>query len=88
MDVTFTRRGDGWRHRGRPPRRVPEKLMELLQRTYEDENQAVIPVAQHSQQEINEVVAYLRRGALDLGLRLRVQTDETAIRFYVEDKDQ
>jgi hypothetical protein len=85
MDVQYVPRGEGWRGRGRPPRRVPAELMDMLRHTYRQGDQAVIPTAGHPQQEIDEVCALLRRGAIDLGLRLRLQTSETAILFYVKD---
>lgn len=86
MEVEYVPRGEGWRHRGRPPQPVPEHLMTMLQRTYDQDDQAVIPVGGSTVDEVTEVVRLLRKGAVILGLRLRIQTDEQAIRFYVEDK--
>ncbi len=86
MDVTFVPRGEGgWRGRGRPPREVPAELMNMLRTTYQQNNQAVIPTIGASRKEVNEVVALLRRGAAILNKRLRLQTTDTAILFYVED---
>jgi hypothetical protein len=85
MEVEFTPRGTGWRGRGRPPREVPEELLDILRRTYTSGEQANIPTAGYSTPDVSEVVGLLTRGAKDLGMRLRLQTDGHAIRFWAED---
>lgn len=86
MEVTFTERGEGWRHRGRPPRVVPDALLELLHSTHHQGSQAIIPVSGSTPAEIREVVSLLRLGAERQGWRLREQHDENFIRFYAEDR--
>ena len=86
MDVTFTERGEGWRRRGRPRRVVPDALVQLLEHTYDEQDQATIPVAGSTPAEIREVVSLLRLGAERRGWRLREQHDSQAIRFYAEDR--
>lgn len=84
--MTFSPRGEGWRHRGRPPRSVPDALLELIQQSYEQRVQANVPVTGCTLPEIREVVSLLRLGADRLGWRLRVQYDSQTIRFYAEDR--
>lgn len=86
MEVMFTVRGEGWRHRGRPPRQVPQPLVDLLEATYSEGSQAIIPVAGHTPAEIREVLSLLRLGAARRGWRLRAQHDTETIRFYAEDR--
>ena len=59
----------------------------MLAHTYDQGDQAVIPTHGAPREEVAEVVALLRRGALDMNKRLRLQTTSTAILFYVEDFD-
>jgi hypothetical protein len=60
--------------------------MELLERTYEDRSQAVIPTSDSTDAEVKEVIALLKRGAKNLDKRFRYQSDGISLRFYVEDK--
>jgi hypothetical protein len=86
VEVIFTPRGEGWRHRGRPPRVVPDALLELLRQSYDSGEQANVPVAGSTPAEIREVVSLLRLGAERNGWRLREQHDDQMIRFYAEDR--
>ncbi len=84
MEVRFVPRGEGWRKPGRPPRKVPPELLEMLRRTMADGSQGVIPITGAPPEEIAEVVAVLKRGALDLAVKLRYQTNDESILFFVE----
>ena len=84
MEVRFVPRGEGWRKPGRPPRKVPAEILEMMRRTLIEGTQGVIPTSGAAPEEIAEVVAVLKRGALDLVVKLRYQTNDDAILFYVE----
>jgi cytochrome c1 len=86
MEAEYTPRGTEWRKRGTRPLKVPPVLMEMLQTTYDKQVQANIAREGASDQEVAAVVRYLKRGAEKMGKHLRVQSDDEAIRFWVEDK--
>lgn len=87
MEVQFSPRDQGWRQRGRPPRKVSPAIRQMLQDTYQNGTQAVIPLTgTETPAEVAEVIAEIKRGAKDLDKHLRYQRDLGAIRFYVEDK--
>lgn len=88
MNVEFEGRGDGWRHRGRPPRVVPPDVMNVLQQTYETQQQAKFPVDGASAKEVRQLASLLELGASKIGKKLRWQADELWLRFYVEDEEE
>lgn len=85
MDVQFAPRGQGWKHRGRPPREVPPAITEILEKTYETRTQAIIPLNADFE-DVDNVISMLRRGAKNMGKHLRLQRTSAALRFFVEDK--
>lgn len=84
MELSFAPKTEsGWRGRGAPRREVPQKVLDMLQRTDATGQVGVINTADDTAEEVAEMVSYLRRGARRLGRTLRLQHDEedNVIRF-------
>lgn len=86
MNVTYTERGRGWKVRGRPQATVPPEVLETLRTTHLQGVQAEIPLYGTTDTEVRQFVRILTRGAQQLGLRLRHQSDGNTLRFYAEAK--
>lgn len=86
MQVTFTTRGQGWKERGRPRSPVPAEILDVLRTTHAQSVQAEVPLYGVTEADVRAFVRILTRGARQLGLRLRQQSDGQVLRFYAEDR--
>lgn len=96
MQIDYKRRGDGWRGKGRPNKQVPVALLDALRTTYNDGSQAELQLAGATDAQIRAMVNLLEHGVAQLGgvtkrgdgpYRLRQQTDQQVLRFYMEEKE-
>jgi hypothetical protein len=87
MEISFQDRATAWRGRGRPPRKAPAKVLELLRHTAATGKVAVIPLEgdeKISPEEVREFVADLRAAERQLGGKVRHQIIDNALRFHWE----
>ncbi len=66
----------GWRGRGAPRRRVSDDVLTVLKRAAESGKDGVLTVEDETPAQVQEAMAELRAGARQLGLRIRIQTDD------------
>lgn len=91
MGVVLTpKAAAGWRGRGAPRREVSDRVMQLLAATYRTGNVGTINLFDDDldENQIRELLLQLKAGARHQGRRLRVQYDESVIRFEMVDQAQ
>lgn len=79
----------GWRGRGAPRKQVPDKVLEMLRHTDRTGEVGVIDARDDSDEEVRQVLAYLRAGARHMGRKVRIQHDEEnrVVRFQLAPRD-
>lgn len=87
MQITYTQRGNGWKTRGRPRAEIPAEILAALRTTHEQSVQAEIPLYGTTDDDLRAFLRVLERGARQLGLRLRQQSDGQTLRFYAESRE-
>lgn len=85
MQVTFAPKAEVWRGRGHPRRQIPEEVRAMADRTYRTGHVGRVSLGPNDQDDATELIRLLRSYAKSHGRRVRIQRDETELRFEMVD---
>lgn len=85
MRIETAPKKEVWRGRGRPRREVPPIVKHEADRTYRTGQVGVITVRPDEEEELKELLGYLRSYANSLGRRMVIQREEDVVRFEMVD---
>lgn len=84
MELTFVpKERSGWRGRGAPPLPVPDRIIDILTRTDGTGEVGVLDISGETEPDIHDLILTMRRGARQLGRRVRIQRTDGRLLFQM-----
>ena len=88
MQVSFAPKAEVWRGRGHPRRQIPDNVRQAADATYKTGQVGRAVIAPNDNpEEVAELKRLLRSYAKSLGRRMRIQHDETELRWEMVDAE-
>lgn len=85
MNVAFAPKNAVWRGPGHPRRQIPPQVMEMADRTYRTGQVGMVEIESDEEEEATELVRLLKSYAKARGCRMRIQRDDSVLRFEMCD---